>query len=148
MFPSDQCSLAHWLLLRTGRWQQPGHGSPNRNEGLLVERRNGLSIFIPFKSSFIFSKDKKWNCYLLDFCGHKDVGSGEIPSLGYLWNATSGVIHVLGDCEPFSLPGSSGLSLHTKLWSGLHQALSVYVTLYNSALLHLLDFKDFWFISM
>lgn len=148
MFPSDQCSLAQWLLLRTGHWQQPGHGSPNRNEGLLVERRNMLSIFIPCKPSFNFSKDIERNCYLLDFCGHKNVGSGEILGLGYLWNPTSGVIHVFIvyihiDCEPFYLPGSPGLSLHTKLWSGLHQALSVSTIPYNSALL---DFKDFWFL--
>lgn len=76
MFPSDQCSLAQWLLLRTDCSQQPGHGSPNRNEGLLVERRNMLSIFIPCKPSFSFFNDIKRNCYLLDFCGHKNVGLG------------------------------------------------------------------------
>lgn len=107
-----------------------------------------LSIFIPFKPSFSFSKDIKRNSYLIDFCGHNRVGSGEIPSLGYLWNPTPGVIHVLGDCESFYLPGSPGLSLHTKLWSGLHQALSVSTIPYNSALLCLLDFKDFWFVSV
>lgn len=139
MFPSDQCSLAQWLLLRTGLWQQLGHGSPNRNKGLLVERRNGLSIFILFKPSFSSSNDIKRNCYLPDFCGHKNVGYGEIPSLGCLWNPTSGVIHVLGDCEPFYLPGSPGLSLLTRLWSGLHQALSVSITLYNSAFLHFIS---------
>lgn len=70
-----------WLLLRTDSWEQPGCESPSGDEGLLEERRNGLSVFAPPKTSFNLSKDVKRSCYSCDFCVRNNVGSEKISHL-------------------------------------------------------------------
>lgn len=77
------------LWLRTDRCEQPGHKSPKRGEGLLTEKRNGISVFDLPKPSMGLSEDTKRNCSLWDFCIHNSAGSGEIPSLGWLMHSCS-----------------------------------------------------------